>query len=112
MTRMADLRPSECREGDEALARGAWHDARTAFERTLAERESPEALEGLGVAAWWLDRADGVFESRERAYRLFLDRGDHLGAARVAIWLAWDTWAFRGEHAVANGWLQRARRHL
>ena len=28
------------------------------------------------------------------------------------MWLAWDCWAFRGEHAVANGWLQRARRHL
>jgi DNA-binding NarL/FixJ family response regulator len=30
----------------------------------------------------------------------------------VAIWLAWDTWAFRGEHAVASGWLQRAHRLL
>ena len=34
------------------------------------------------------------------------------GAARVAVWLAWDYWAFRGEDAVANGWLQRARRLL
>ena len=32
-----------------------------------------------------------------------------MSAARVAVWLAWDSWAFRGEHAVANGWLQRAR---
>jgi hypothetical protein len=28
------------------------------------------------------------------------------------VWLAWDCWAFRGENAVANGWLQRARRLL
>ena len=30
----------------------------------------------------------------------------------MAVWLAWDYWAFRGESAVANGWLQRARRLL
>ena len=30
----------------------------------------------------------------------------------MAVWLAWDTAAFRGEHAVANGWLQRAHRLL
>ena len=37
---------------------------------------------------------------------------DRRRAARVAVWLAWDCWAFRGENAVANGWLQRARRLL
>jgi LuxR family maltose regulon positive regulatory protein len=109
---MSDPRPAECRAGDAALARGAWDDARVAFEHALAERESPEAFEGLGLAAWWLDLAAVVFDSRERAYRLFRDRNDRAGAARVAIWLAWDTWAFRGEHAVASGWLQRARRLL
>jgi LuxR family transcriptional regulator, maltose regulon positive regulatory protein len=105
-------RPPECRTGDEALARGAWAEARTAFEETLRVREAPEALEGLGTAAWWLDSADLVFDSRERAYRLYLAREDRVAAARVAVWLAWDSWAFRGEHAVANGWLQRARRLL
>jgi len=98
--------------GHEALSRGQWADARAAFEASLASSESPESLEGLGLAAWWLDDADAVFEARERAYKLYLDRGDRLAAARVAVWLAWDCWAFRGETAVANGWLQRARRHL
>src|SRR5712691_8226518 len=106
---MPEPRPPECRTEDEALARGEWEIARNAFEAALRERESPEALEGLGLAGWWLDLADVVFDSRERAYRLYRDRGDRRGAARVAIWIAWDTWAFRGEHAVANGWLQRAR---
>ena len=46
--------------GRDALARGAWTEAREAFERSIAEQESPEALEGLGVAAWWLDLADAV----------------------------------------------------
>jgi DNA-binding CsgD family transcriptional regulator len=105
-------RPPECLAGDEALARGAWEEARAAFEKALHIREVAEALEGLGTAAWWLDQADLVFDSRERAYRLYLARGDRAAAARVAVWLAWDSWAFRGESAVANGWLQRARRLL
>jgi DNA-binding NarL/FixJ family response regulator len=98
--------------GRDALERGAWAEAREAFERSVAEQESPEALEGLGVAAWWLDLADVVFDVRERAYRLYQDRKDAVSAARVAIWMGWDYWAFRGEDAVANGWLQRARRLL
>jgi tetratricopeptide (TPR) repeat protein len=98
--------------GDAALDRGAWQEAFEAFEANLRDVESPEALEGLGLAAWWLDDADTVFDARERAYRLFLDRSDSRGAARVAVWLAWDYWAFRGENAVASGWLQRARRLL
>ena len=106
------MRPPECLAGDDALARGAWAEAREAFERALGDRELPEALEGLGNAAWWLDLSDLVFDSRERAYRLYLGRGDRAQAARVAVWLAWDYWAFRGESAVANGWLQRARRLL
>jgi LuxR family maltose regulon positive regulatory protein len=106
------MRPPECLAGDDALARGAWAEAREAFERALGDRELPEALEGLGNAAWWLDLSDLVFDSRERAYRLYLARGDPAQAARVAVWLAWDYWAFRGESAVANGWLQRARRLL
>ncbi|MGA7520874.1 MAG: LuxR C-terminal-related transcriptional regulator [Acidobacteriaceae bacterium] len=97
---------------DEALARGAWPEALAAFEAALRVREFPEAVEGLGTAAWWLDLADVVFDSRERAYRLYLARGDRAASARVAVWLAWDSWAFRGENVVANGWLQRARRLL
>jgi DNA-binding NarL/FixJ family response regulator len=97
---------------DQAMSRGAWSEARAGYERALAAEETAEALEGLGLAAWWLDEADIVFDSRERAYKGYLDRDDRRGAARVAVWLAWDCWAFRGETAVASGWLQRARRHL
>jgi len=106
---MMEPRPEACRPGDEALTRGDWEAAREAFARVLAAGEVPEALEGLGLAGWWLDDAQTVFDSRERAYRLYRERGDRRGAARVAVWLAWDTWAFRGEAAVASGWLQRAR---
>src|SRR5271170_114412 len=77
---MVFARPHECLIGDEALARGAWGEARAAFEDVLRLREIPEALEGLGTAAWWLDLADLVFDSRERAYRLYLAGGDRAPA--------------------------------
>jgi LuxR family transcriptional regulator, maltose regulon positive regulatory protein len=98
--------------GSELLAGGEWSEARRVFEAALAEREGAEALEGLGLAAWWLDDGETVFASRERAYKLYLDADDKRSAARIAVWLAWDCLAFRGESAVANGWLQRARRLL
>ena len=94
--------------GQAALKRGAWKDAKRQFQAALARGDDPAAHEGLGLAAWWLDQADLVFESRQRAYRLYRQRGDRASAARVAVWLAWDSAAFRGEMAVANGWLQRA----
>jgi hypothetical protein len=55
--------------GRQALDAGAWQQAREAFDRALTIEETPEALEGLGLAAWWLDLADVVFDSREPAYR-------------------------------------------
>jgi ATP/maltotriose-dependent transcriptional regulator MalT len=111
--RVTAIRPSgPLVAGQAALARGAWREARRAFRAALSKGESPEALEGLGMAAWWLDDADLVFASRERAFRLYRRRDDRVSAARIAVWLAWDSGAFRGEAHVANGWLQRARRLL
>ena len=93
---MSILQPRNCLSAADALARGAWEEARAALQTELAREESPEALEGIGLTGWWLDLAESVFESRERAYRLYLERGDKPSAARVAVWLAWDYWAFRG----------------
>ena len=109
---MTPIRPDGLIAARAALARADWETARRAFEESLRAKETPDALEGLGLAAWWLDLADVVFDARERAYLLYRERDDRLAAARVAVWLAWDTSAFRGEHAIANGWFQRARRLL
>ena len=109
---MTDARPAQRElllEGGEALRRGAWAEARERFERALQERETPEALEGLGMAAQWLVDRETVFVARERAYRLYRDRQSTRDAGRVAIQLAWDYRTFRGEAAIAAGWLQRAR---
>src|SRR5882672_11089830 len=111
--RVTSIRPIKGLDaGRAALGRGEWQAARLAFEASLQTEENPEALEGLGLAAWWLDLADIVFDVRERAYRIYRERDDSRGAARMAVWLAWDTAAFRGEHAIATGWLQRAHRLL
>ena len=71
-------------------ARAGLEQARSAFEAALAEGETGDALEGLGLAAWWLDLADIVFDARERAYRIYHEQHNRTAAARVAVWLAWD----------------------
>jgi len=98
--------------GQEALSRAAWPEARALFEAALAKEETPEGLEGLGAAVWWLGDGDTVFSARERAYRLYRDRGDDRGAARLATGLAMDHCTFRGEVVVASGWVRRAERLL
>jgi len=91
-----------------ALGDGDWAGAKESFEQHLADRDSPEAREGLGWAGHMLNDERLTFESRETAYRLYLDRGERSSAARIGALLAADCLLFRGEAAVANGWLQRA----
>jgi DNA-binding CsgD family transcriptional regulator len=98
--------------GLNALAAGSWLEARASFEAAIRARETPEALEGLSWAAWWLDDAPSVFEARGRAYLLYRRRSDPASAARMAIWLAIDHLDFHGALAVAAGWLRRATRLL
>jgi len=98
--------------GREALSRGEWEQALAYFEVASEQNHSAEAIEALAMAAWWLDNAQFAIESREHAYRLYRERGAAAAAARMAIWLGWDSLAFRGEPAVARGWLQRAHRLL
>jgi len=94
------------------LRAGRWSAARDAFERELAGRRTPEALEGLSWAAWWLDDEPAVFEAREQAYALYRRERRPADAARMATWLAVDQLDFRGAGAVADGWLRRAERLL
>jgi DNA-binding NarL/FixJ family response regulator len=111
----ADTKPSildPLSAGYAALTRGAWEEARARFAAALKEKETPEALEGFGLAAWWLEQSAATLEARERAYRLYRASDDRRGAARVAVALAEDYLTFRGEPAVAHGWLRRAHRLL
>ena len=98
--------------GNNALGRGEWDEARACFEAALNADQNPEALEGLGMAAWWLDDGPVTLTAREHAYHLYRQRGDVQSAARLATYLAYDYYSFRGEYAIANGWLQHAHRLL
>jgi ATP/maltotriose-dependent transcriptional regulator MalT len=112
--RMAEVVSSDelLREGEAALARGAWAEARAIFERELAARETVDALEGLSWAAWWVEDVPLCLDARERAYRLSRREGDMRRAAMLALWVADDYLILRGQRAVANGWFQRAARIL
>ena len=98
--------------GARALAEHDWPDARAAFERALAAGAGPEALEGLAQAAFFLNEAALALDARERAYAGYREDGRLVDAARMATALAWDYRSGRGERAVAEGWLARARRLL
>ena len=76
--------------GHAALLRAAWQEALVHFEAALAGGETPEALEGLGAAAWWLSDASMVFATREHAYLLYREKREDRSAARVArpLWQA------------------------
>jgi LuxR family transcriptional regulator, maltose regulon positive regulatory protein len=102
------MREAPLDAGWAALSRGDWEAARASFEESLAEDETPEVLEGIGCAGHMLNEERLTFDVRERAYRLYLERGDKGSAGRIAAWLGADFLMFRGEPAVANGWLQRA----
>ncbi|HEX2089003.1 MAG TPA: LuxR C-terminal-related transcriptional regulator [Actinomycetota bacterium] len=98
--------------GSEALMRGSWQEARDLFETSLAREETPEALEGLGVAASWLDDPESSADARERAYAGYRKRGSRLEAARVAMTIGMMHLGFLGAPAIAQGWLGRARHIL
>jgi DNA-binding CsgD family transcriptional regulator len=108
MTEQQAISSTPLDAGWTALKEGDWTGAQTAFEKSLSEGETPEALEGMGWVGHMLNTAELTFDARERAYRLYLERGDKGAAARIAAYLAADHLLFRGEPAVANGWLQRA----
>jgi ATP/maltotriose-dependent transcriptional regulator MalT len=95
--------------GVAALARADWEEARRCFESALAGDESVAAWEGLSWATSWLGDTDASLAAREQAFRAYRASGDVGGASRMAGWLANDSLHFRGDDAVAAGWLERGR---
>ena len=87
--------------------------ARVALLRAaLEDNVSPEALEGCGTAAWWLEEFPTTIASREEAYRAFRSTAGPRRGRAHATWLANDYADYQGELAVANGWIRPAERLL
>ena len=68
-------------------------------------------LELLADAEFWTDRVEASKASRREAYRLWDQRDDDGASARCAWRLFYEHYLV-GEVAVANGWLERCRRHV
>ena len=95
--------------GRAAMERGAWREAAARFDEALALEERPEILEERAWVAWWEADEETLFATRERAYRLYSAAGDRPSCVRVAAMIAADHLDFRGQDAIATGWLERAR---
>src|SRR3712207_686767 len=118
--------PQLVEAGREALVRGAWEEARSAFERALHTggrdaakhsfravldpERSAEILSGLAEAQWWLGEIRESIDCWERAYSGFRQRPDPAQAAFVAIQLGLLYNANLGNRAAAAGWVARAAR--
>jgi len=96
--------------GRAALRTGRWQEALAAFEASLADKETPEALDGMGEALWWLCEARASVRYRERAYVKFREAGKGASACRAAVNLSISYLVNLGNEAAARGWLARAER--
>jgi class 3 adenylate cyclase len=107
-----DWKPDLVVLGQTALESGDWNAAKKAFEEELAENESPEALDGLGQALWWMNDLARAIELREQAFGHFAERGDTRAAIAIAAWLAREYFTVHGNLAAFGGWVARAERLL
>ncbi|MDH3299998.1 MAG: helix-turn-helix transcriptional regulator [Acidimicrobiia bacterium] len=87
-----------------------WEAAGTELEARFDEL-SGEELELLADARFWTDRIEESNSARRAAYRSFVAAGDDESAARCTWRLFYEHYLV-GETAVANGWLERCRRHV
>ena len=94
--------------GRAALRAGDWTTARSVFEAAGATDGSPEILDGLGRALWWLKDAGGAIEARTSAYRAYKKAERIPEAVGVAVWLARELRILYRNDAAADGWLARA----
>lgn len=97
--------------GNELLEAGRWEEARSVFEEA-SRYGDVDALFGLATALRWLDDIGAAIGALERAYRRYVETGSDIAAVTTAVSLAELFTDYRGEPAVAGGWLQRARHHL
>ena len=95
----------------DALARDAWAEALDVLHEVDPARLTPQDLEGLADAAWWLSRWDESTAARQHAYTAYAAAGEDPRAAFNAVLLCFDHFE-RGDPSVAMGWLMRAQRQL
>lgn len=89
----------------------AWQEAYESLGGLDRAAMSPDDLDALAEAAFWLGYEDEAVAARQQAYVGYLRAGERCRAVRMAWWL-FCAGINTGEQAVAVGWLRRAVRHL
>ena len=95
-------------EGRAALDAGDGAAAQAAFEAAVALEESAEAYEGLGLAFHLQLEYRSSRDAYERAYGLYRQQRDAVGAFRASRMIAMFHGGIEGEWALFHGWLGRA----
>ena len=96
-------------QGRQALEAAQWEEARAAFEAALADEETPDARDGLGLALWFLGGVREAIAAREQAVEGYARDGRCDDAARLAVWVSHQH-LIGGRASAARGWLARAER--
>jgi len=96
--------------GREAIRRRSWEEAYELLSRVEGDLGADD-VERLADAAFWSGRLDEALALRERTHKAYLDEGDRLSAARIAIRLSLDH-LVKLAIPLANGWLAKAERLL
>ena len=96
-------------EGLRLLEAAQWAAARDVFQATLEEEETPEALDGVGLALFFLGSVEDGIAARERAFDAYVDAGRCDEAGRVGVWVS-HQYLLSGRASAARGWLARAER--
>jgi ATP/maltotriose-dependent transcriptional regulator MalT len=101
--------PGRLAEAWRALDAAQWDAAGTEFAAALAEQETPDAFEGLGLALWFLGDVKNAIAARERAFEGYASARRCDDAARIAVWVSHQH-LIAGRASAARGWLARADR--
>jgi len=100
-------------EARAAFDRGAWAQAVAGFAGADGQTPlEPDDLDRLSTAAFLVGDEDTSIHARTRAHAGFLEREQHVEAARSAFWLAFDLAGVPDQQVQAAGWLARAQRLL
>ena len=108
---MGEILVGALARGRNAFQREAWSEARALLAE--ADRETPldaEDLERLATAAHLIGQDAASIEALTRAHHAFLEQGDMISAARLAVWMTFSMFERPALQAQAMGWLARARR--
>jgi class 3 adenylate cyclase len=104
--------PSTGDRAREALGRHAWSEAYELLsEADAASPLTPDELELLAEASWWVGKLPDAIEARERAYASHIKAGNPVKAAAAAALLGQEN-LLRATYPVAAAWLNRADRLL